>query len=196
MSLTMHFTGYGKEHFSKNLINYINEELEKCNLPIYQDKHIKLPPEDEFPGFSWNRRELDNLQFIAIKQVNHPTWRPPENSIYDFKIDRDCYQKFDNENNSHLICCNRLKGTLFVPIKFPKNALLNCNHHLSDFGSSINLSEELKIMAYKLGFDLRKYDPDISLKEDELLEYEKYIIFKWYTMAIFSVNYNLILELN
>jgi hypothetical protein len=196
MSLTMHFDGYGKEYCRRGLIEYINEELNRCNLPVYQDKRINLPSADELPGFSWSKREIDNLKFIAIKQSNNPTWRPPEDSIYDFKIDRDCYQRFYNENKSHLICCDTSKGTLFVPIKFPENALLDCNHHLSDFGSSINLSEELKIIAYKLGFDLRKYDPNIDFNEDDYLAHEKFIAFKLYSMALASIKYNLILEFN
>jgi hypothetical protein len=196
MSLTMGFTGYGIEYFRKNLIKYINEELEKCNLPIYQNKHINLPNKDELPSFSWSWRELDHLQFIAIQLADNPTWRPQENSPCEAKISQACYQKFYNENKSHLICCGRYCDNLFVPIKFPKDALLNCNHHLCSLGSSINLSEELKIMAYKLGFDLRKYNPDIDFDEDEYLVCEKFVIFKLYRMTLASIKYNLILEFN
>lgn len=199
MSLTIHLTGYGKEYFRKDLIKYINEELEKCNLPLYQNKHIKLPNKDELPSLSWRWRELHRLQFIAIQLLSNPRWKPEELAFRQ-KASQSCYQKFFDENKSHLICCGEGYNGIFVPVKFPKNALENCNHHLCYFGSSFNLRDELKIMAYKLGFDLKKYNPDIDLdtavEKDDLLLHEKFLMFQLYNMTLKSIEYNLIIEFN
>jgi hypothetical protein len=195
MSLTIHLTGYGKEYFRKNLIEYINEVLDECNLPSYHNKHVRLPSAEELPSISWSWRKLRHLQFVAIQLAKNPTWRPPEDSFYEQKASQSCYQKFYDENNSHLICCARYNdGALFVPIEFPKNSLLNCNHHLCYFGSSFNLRNELKIIAYKLGFDLRKYDPNIG--DSDILAHEKFMMFQLYQMTIKSIEYNLIIEFN
>ena len=198
MSLTIHLVGYGKEYFRKELIEYVNEVLERCGLPAYQDRHIKLPNQEQLPSLSWSWRNFYKLQFVAIQLCEDPTWRPKED-FFVKKASQLCYQKFYDENKSHLICCGKDYDGLFVPIAFPKNALLNCNHHLCYFGSSIILRDELKIMAYKLGFDLKKYDPyasNIDVENDDVLTSEKFMMFQLYQMAVKSIECNLIIEFN
>jgi hypothetical protein len=192
MSLIISLNGYGQEYFDRGKINYLNKELIYYGLPIYQEISINLPDNDRLPNLSWKWRHLHQLQFIAIQIASNPTWKPKE-YLSSQKSSKGCYQKFYDDNKSHLICCGRYYTGNFIPVKFDNNIVLG-DPFLYACGSSINLRHELKIIAYRIGFNLDKYDPNLEPQVDDFLSSEKFLIFQLYEMTNASIKYNLIID--
>ena len=155
---------------------------------------------------SWQKDAICRLRTIAIELEYNPHWTPEEPSIFvDQPILNDLVQEVFGSKQSHFVYHWTWYGS-YVPVQFPN--INSPEKILSTLGSSINLVNELRELAYKLCFDITKCQPyfrsdyhiyfseDFEQYTNDVLCNEKYVLLELYTMALASIEHNLMIRID
>jgi hypothetical protein len=183
-------------------VDSVNIALEGAGLPPYiypsaQDfTHVELP---EMNGSS---SDLSRLKHAAAMLMHASSWETDEDffRIYGIKynIPSDLRRQILSANKSHLLCNHY---GIYVPIRFGDNL---GDISLQEMGSSINLVEELELLAALL--KLKLPDSIYNVKQldsflSDLIDFDtgdplldvKISAVVLYNVALASVEYNLII---
>jgi hypothetical protein len=198
MSLIIRLEGTANEHDIGILTDKVNYKLREIGISNYKFVPKTILDKTILPSLSLRPASINYLKFIAAKLKDNPKWIPGE-AFSGKKISDELYEKFKKENKSHLICHANYCG-YYVPVQFPDSSLPS--NYLFDFGSSVNLYNELKEIAGRLKFDLGEYTPDLAVLaqnrwnelEGDQLFFEKAMILYLYNFCLASMKHGLIIN--
>jgi hypothetical protein len=197
MSLIITLDGRRNEYDIQRQVSSINEGLKEIGILNYEFSPKSLSSDIILPWLKLSTSDLDYLKFVAAKLKEDSCWIPEMNFVNQ-KIPFDLKQEFIDENKSHLICHDNYSG-IFVPVMFRGLSLPpKC---LVDFGSSINLRDELKEIAGRLKLMLGDYNPDLGNLhrqryeelQDDPIGFEKMLVLYLYNFCLASIKHGLII---
>lgn len=194
--------------YNRQALQDLNSELASYGLKSYDFDFNRQYDYDSLPWLqltSYDRKLIRRLKTIAIELEYNPSWTPNDESLFvDEPIFMDLVTEIFGEKESHFIWqygfCNS-----FIPVDFTGGTLAKgC---LKTLSSSINLVRELEELATSLNFDLKQYTPkyrtdnhlycddDFYYVADNVLVDEKSILLEFYTIAVASIENNLIMSI-
>ena len=194
--------------YNKQELQDLNSELASYGLESYDFDFNRQYDYDSLPWLQltiYDRKLIHPLKTIAIELEYNPSWTPDDESLFvDQPILMDLVVEVFGEEKSHFIWqygfCNS-----FIPVDFTGGTLAKgC---LKTLGSSINLVRELEELATGLNFDLKRYTPkyrtdghlycddDFYDVANNILVDEKSILLELYTIAVASIENNLIMNI-
>jgi hypothetical protein len=198
MSLIITLDGRKNEYDIQRQVSSVNEGLKEIGILNYEFSPKSLSDDVILPWLKLSTSDLDYLKFVAAKLKGDSHWIPGMNFVNQ-KIPFNLKKVFIDENKSHLICHDNYSG-IFVPVMFRDTSLPpTC---LVNFGSSINLCNELKEIAGRLKLVLGNYNPDLEnlhqqrQKElqDDPIGFEKMLVLYLYNFCLASIRHGLIIS--
>lgn len=203
MSLWIHLKILGSPHLRdrrsfQQSLDLINERLISVGLPTYRYPFELNLASLSLPEIDTSRSELTQLKYVAAMLSEDENWIPTS----DFKrfssnqIPIYLKEKIVIENKSHLLCNYHGK---YIPLDFGGTVLPP--RFLESIGSSINLKNEMELLANQLNLKLvdSMCDADhlintmVDELEDDPLLMSKIIMIRFYSVVVASIRYNLII---